>query len=204
MGTRLASQQLPEAYQLTKEFDLSNDARSKALLSLASLVLFFLFWWLFRWLLGLFRPGRIDVQSRILIRVFGLESIVITLLVLLALTFVMVFLHEGIHGLFFWIFTGEKPRFGFKIVYAFAGAPGWYIKKLPYLVIGIAPLVIITLVGFLLLLVVPVPWVLPILFFITLNASGAAGDIYTVFWLLGANKSILVHDTGDTVTVFDD
>jgi hypothetical protein len=111
-------------------------------------------------------------------------------------------MHEGIHGLFFWIFTKEKPKFGFKIVYAFAGAPDWYITKTPYLVIGIAPFIIITLLGFGLLLVVSKSWILPVMLFITLNASGAVGDLYTVFWLLGAPKSILVRDTGERVTVF--
>jgi len=114
----------------------------------------------------------------------------------------MVFLHEGIHGLFFWIFTKEKPKFGFKLIYAYAGAPGWHITKWPYLVIGIAPLIIISIIGFAVMLIVPVEWIIPIMLFITINAGGAAGDIYTVFWLLKSPENILVHDSGDWVKIF--
>lgn len=204
MESQLATRQLPDGYTLTKEFNLSDSVVSKIVLSLASLVLFFLFWVLFTWLLGILRPGILEQQPGLSISFFGVDSVLFGLLVLVALTFAMVFLHEGIHGLFFWIFTKEKPCFGFKVVYAFAGAPDWYITKVPYLIIGISPLILITLVAFGLLLFLPPAWILPVLFFMTLNASGAVGDIYTIFWLVRAPRNILVNDTGDHVTVFAD
>lgn len=166
-----------------------------------SLVLFFLFLLFFIWILQVLRPGHVDLDAAFLlfreVRFFPDQ-----ILILLGLTFLMVFLHEGIHGLFFWIYTKEKPRFGFKLVYAFAGAPGWYFAKWPYMVIGISPLVLITIIGFLFLIFVPAGWILPIMLFITLNAGGAAGDIYTVFWLLPQPGNTLVHDSGERVKIF--
>ena len=196
-----AHSQLPEGYHLEKEFDLSENLTAKILLSLISLVLFFLFLVFFIWLLQVLRPGSFDPKSGLSLfsdmRFFPGQ-----MLILLVITFLMVFLHESLHGLFFWIFTKEKPRFGFKLVYAYAGAPGWYITKWPYLIIGISPFVVITIIGFFILLIVPPDWISPILLFITLNAGGAAGDLYTVFWLFTKPEDTLVHDSGERVKVF--
>jgi hypothetical protein len=51
MKKKIATRELPEGYQLARKFDLSSDVKAKILLSLSSLVLFFLFWLLFSWLL---------------------------------------------------------------------------------------------------------------------------------------------------------
>ena len=204
MNNKQAVQQLPDGYELMEKWDLSEDRKAKVFLSLASLGLFVLFWLLFNGLLQVLRP---DTESLLLgfdINLTDPLTLIISALVLVFVTLGMVFLHEGIHGLFFWLFTREKPRFGFKVVYAFAGAPGWYITKQPYIIVGIAPLVVITVVGLLLLLVVPSGWILPLLLFMTMNASGASGDIYTVFWLLSKPDNILVSDSGDSVKIYSD
>ena len=167
------------------------------------MILFFLFLLFFIWLLQILRPESIDFANGFSI-FRGVRFFPEQILILLLITFVMVFLHEGIHGLFFWLFTKQKPKFGFKLVYAFAGAPGWYITKWPYLIIGIAPLIVITIIGFAVMLILPEGWILPILLFITINAGGAAGDIYTVFWLLTKPEDILVHDSGERVKIFGD
>lgn len=202
MEDKQAVNQLPDGYQLKEKWDLSEDNKAKFFLSLASLGLFVLFWLLFNGLLQIFRPNSNNLVSGFSITLDDPGALIISVLVFLFIIIGMVFLHEAIHGLFFWLFTREKPRFGFKVVYAFAGAPGWYIAKRPYIIIGIAPLLVITILGFLLLLIVPEGWILPVLLFMTMNASGAAGDIYTVFWLLAKHDKILISDSGDSVKVF--
>ena len=204
MDNKKAVQQLPEGYELKATWDLSEDRKAKVFLSLASLGLFVLFWLLFNWFLQVFRPDSNNLISGFNVNLADPLSLIVSVLVLIFVTIGMVFLHEAIHGLFFWLFTMEKPRFGFKVVYAFAGAPGWYITKQPYIIVGIAPLVVITVVGFLLLLFVPSGWILPLLLFITMNASGASGDIYTVLWLMSKPDNILVSDSGDRVKIYSD
>ena len=204
MANKWAVNELPEGYQLKEKWDLSEDRKAKFFLSLASLGLFILFWLLFNGLLRVIRPESNGVVSGFSITFSDPCAMIVSVLVLLFITIGMVFLHEGIHGLFFWLFTGDKPRFGFKVVYAFAGAPDWYITKLPYIWIGIAPVVVITILGLLILLIVPEGWILPILLFMTMNASGASGDIYTIFWLLRKPDNILLNDSGDRVLVFSD
>lgn len=204
MDDKQAVQQLPEGYQLQEKWDLSEGYKAKVFLSLASLGLFILFWLLFNGFLQVLRPDRESFASGFDINFSDPLTLITSALVLIFVTVGMVFLHEGIHGLFFWLFTKEKPRFGFKVVYAFAGAPGWYITKQPYIIVGIAPLVVITIIGFLLLLMVPESWILPLMLFMTMNASGSAGDIYTVLWLMSKPDHILVSDSGDSVKIFAD
>ncbi len=204
MNNKYATQQLPDGYQMIKELDIKKDFKTSLFLSLVSLVLFFGFGVLFIWLFQILRPGVLNLESGFLINGVDIPSAIISLLVFLGIIFGMVFLHEAIHGLFFWLFTGDQPKFGFKVVYAYAGAPDWYITKVPYLIIGLSPLVILTLLGFLVFLIAPVEWVLPLLLFMTMNASGAVGDIYAVLWLLGEADNILVQDAGDRIKVFGD
>jgi hypothetical protein len=64
-------------------------------------------------------------------------------------------IHELIHGLFFYIFTGDRPKIGFKSIYAYAGAPDWYIHKNKFFIISLSPLVIITILAIIILSVIP-------------------------------------------------
>lgn len=204
MKNKFATRQLPEDYRVIKEMDLSKDFKTSLLLSLASLVLFFVFGLLFLWLFQVLRPGFIDLQLGFSIIFFDRDSPFMPLLVWAGVIFGMIFVHEAIHGLFFWVFTGDRPKFGFKIVYAFAGAPDWYITKFPYLIIGLSPFVILTVLGFFIALIAPAEWHFPLLLFITMNASGAVGDIFAIFWLLFKPENILIQDFGDKIKVYAD
>jgi hypothetical protein len=120
----------------------------------------------------------------------------------LVLTFLMIVVHELIHGLFFWLFTRERPTFGFKGAYAYAAAPDWYMPRNQYAIVGLAPLVLMTLAGLVLLPVIPV-WAIPALLFVVVtNAAGAVGDIAVVGWLLLQPRATLVNDIGDAVTLY--
>lgn len=102
----------------------------------------------------------------------------------------------------FWRFKGSRPRFGFKGVYAYAAAPGWYPPRDQHLAVALAPLLVITLLGVVLLAVAPVALVLPLVLLVTLNIVGAVGDLVVALWLLRHERTALVEDTGDAVTVY--
>jgi hypothetical protein len=111
-------------------------------------------------------------------------------------------LHELIHGAFFWIFTGARPIFGLRLAYAYAAAPDWYIPRNAFLMIGLAPLVLISLGGAALLPAMP-PSLLPIWWLaLTANASGAVGDLYIVGWLLSKSAHLYINDCGDRMSVY--
>src|SRR6266699_4792473 len=64
-------------------------------------------------------------------------------------------LHEGIHGLAF-SFWGGKPYFGTKLPFAlYCGAKNQLFRRNQYLVVGLAPLVVITVAGIIFTLVSP-------------------------------------------------
>ncbi|MFW5713800.1 MAG: DUF3267 domain-containing protein [Brevefilum sp.] len=197
-----AVRELPENYVLRQTLDLNKNVKLAIGLNLASLVLFVLFGVLFFGLLSLARPGLMFEEDFVTSGLFASESIFTRFLFFALLYLGMIVLHEVVHGLFFWLFTKDRPKFGFRGLYAYAGAPDWYLAKWPYLIVGLAPLVLISVVGFIAMLFVPIQWVFPILFFITLNASGAVGDIYAFFWILPMPNGILVQDIGDRMEVF--
>ncbi len=112
-----ATKTLPENYRLAWAVDIEKDKWLMVLLqviaipwSLFVLVLLGIYaYWLNPDLFALSSTGE-----------FSLGSI----LALLPVMAVAILLHELVHGLFFWFFTREKPQFGFKLLYAYATAPG--------------------------------------------------------------------------------
>jgi hypothetical protein len=103
-------------------------------------------------------------------------------------------IHELIHAAAF-AFWGGKPYFGAKLPYAlYCGAKDQLFHRNQYFVVGLAPLVVITLVGIIFILISPV-LASYTLFALIGNFSGAAGDIWVVRKLSRRPRSILVEDT---------
>lgn len=190
-----AVQTLPPGYQPGGTLDLAKNKVALIGLNIAGLGSFFLFGWVSLRITLALRP---DLTSFSV----GGNGILWLALGLLAITVVQVVVHELIHGLFFWLFTRERPRFGFKGAYAYAAAPDWYLPRNQHMVVGLAPLVVITLLGFLFVSIVP-GWAIPgLLFAIVSNAAGAVGDIAVVTWLLFQPRATLVRDVGDAITLY--
>ncbi len=163
----------------------------------AALTMFFLFGTLFIFIAMSVRP---DFSPWDLLR--AAQERIRFLLSLLGLTYLMVFLHEAVHGLFFWLFTREWPLFGLKRSYAYAAAPAWYLPRGPMLVTGLAPLLLLTVAGLLLMLFLPVGWLPALLLVITLNAAGAVGDLVTAVLLLREPATVLANDQGDVMRLY--
>ena len=70
------------------------------------------------------------------------------------------------------------------------------------MIAGLAPLVVITVVGLALLLVTPGAAVWAVLAFVTLNAAGSFGDLMAVAWVLTRPPATLVRDTGAAVEIY--
>jgi uncharacterized membrane protein YuzA (DUF378 family) len=103
-------------------------------------------------------------------------------------------IHELIHAAAF-VLWGGKPYFGAKLPYAlYCGAKNQLFHRNQYFVVGLAPLIVITLAGIIFILLSPV-LASYTLFALIGNFSGAAGDIIMVRILLRRPRSILVEDT---------
>ena len=106
----------------------------------------------------------------------------------------VLFLHEGIHALAF-AFWGGKPYFGVKWPVAlYCGAKDQLFRRNQYLVVGLAPLVVITVTGIVFTLLYPALAAYTLLATIG-NFSGAAGDLQVAMELWRHPKNVLVEDT---------
>jgi len=135
----------------------------------------------------------------------GFEFVVSSTLIvhLLASQVLVVILHEGVHGVFIWLYTRRRPLFGFTGLFPYAALPpGVYVWRNVFIVIALAPLVVLTLVGLLLAPVTP-PVLLPTLWlFVFTNAVGAVGDLVATVWVLRYPSTALAHDVGDAMTIY--
>lgn len=154
----------------------------------------------FIYLISVMRP--VAYNGGEFVKPFGLTSVLFQTISLLVMLVIMLILHEAIHGIFFWVFCRARPKFAFKGLYAYAGMPGWYIPRSKYLVTALAPFLLITLVGVLLLGLLPSTWFVPLLGVLVSNAAGSVGDLVVVVWLIFQPRGSMAQDRGDAVTLF--
>ncbi len=187
---------LPDGYRQTSEINLSKSKGLSILLNVAAILLFVLS----LVLLGAFlRRTRPELFTGAL--PFTLDLLQIA--GLFASVALMLLVHELIHGLFFWVFTRSRPVFALRPLYAYAAAPEWFIPARYYWIIGLAPLVLIDLIGLLFILVVSPGWIPMLGFLVILNTAGAVGDLFIVAGLLRLSPGSLVKDAGDCVNFFE-
>lgn len=177
--------------------NLDNDKPGKfqLLITVLGLILTVFWGFLFFYLLMWIRPEEITLQFN------GLMTIEVFFLCLLLIGLVTLF-HEGIHGLFFWAYTGSLPKIGIKLTYAYAAAAGWYLPARQYLLIGLSPLTLITLLAFALLSLVPSGWILGVWFVLVFNAGGAIGDLLVCARILTFPVDSYIHDNGKKVEIY--
>ncbi|MFM8323117.1 MAG: DUF3267 domain-containing protein [Chloroflexota bacterium] len=197
-----ARRDLPGGYRLRRDIDLSSDLQLLLALNLAGLALL---------LAALVGFGQLAQAAHPGFRAAGLlggqlapgltGALAQVGLYLLAFGLTLA-LHELVHGLFFWLFTGERPVFGLKLSYAYAAAPDWYLPRSRYLIVGLAPLVALTALGLALLPGLPDELLGAWLLAMITSTSGAVGDLYVVGYLLTCPPASLVRDRGDGMAIY--
>jgi len=195
-----ATRTLPENYHPVGTIDLSQNLRALIWLNVIGFGLFLVSGTIFIRILYWLRPQ--DAASGLILNINGAQSILEIVAAFVALYAGMILLHEAIHGLFFWTFTGERPVFAVRWTYAYAAAPGWFLPRNLYFVTALSPLVGISLLGLVVFAVAPPAWFLPALVVVVANASGAIGDIWVALWLLRHPPACLARDQGDAVTLY--
>src|SRR5450759_277524 len=200
MGKILPTQTLPANYVLAGTIDLSKDRRALLVLNVVGLALFLVSAWLLIWLTAAIRPTTTSQVFTFSTHCLG--SLVGLLAWIIGITMVMLVIHEAIHGLFFWIFTGSRAQFGFRGYYAFAAAPDWYIPRHLYLVVALAPVVLMTLAGIAAVFIIADNLLPALLFLVSINFSGSVGDMMVAAWLLRKPANLLAQDYGDGVRFY--
>ena len=188
---------LPETHSLAWAVDMKKDRRLHWILQLVGLAWFFAAGFALLRIVAALRPdfaleGHFDTVWQVLL--VGLATVLII--------FVTVTIHELVHGFFFWLFSKSRPQFGLGPGYAYAAAPDWFFPKGQYIVIGLAPLVVLTVAGLIAIAIAPLAW-LPTLFLaVVFNAGGAIGDMYVCARISLEAPNIWVKDTGDGFEVY--
>lgn len=111
--------------------------------------------------------------------------------------------HELIHGLSF-ILWGGRPHFGARLPLAlFCGAQDQLFRRSHYLVVGLAPLVVLTLLGVVVTLLAPGIASYLLLAFAG-NFSGAAGDVLVAQRISRlSSPHVLIEDTETGYTAWE-
>lgn len=204
-----ATTALPANYRQQVILDLSKDRMAAVGAIVLGITLLLLVGWLVVQCTDILRPTALagsGLRDILTIAPDGAISAVISVRLMVATVVALglvVPLHELVHGLFYWHFSGRRPTLGIAWVGVYVAAPsGVYFPRNQCLIAGIAPLVLLTAVGLLLLPIVPVFVVSILVVFVAFNAAGAAGDLLLVARLLSFSPKTLVQDMGTTVVVY--
>jgi hypothetical protein len=113
-------------------------------------------------------------------------------------------LHELIHGLAMRLY-GARPRYGviWKGLMFYATSPGFAYRRNSYIVIALAPFVVISFLVVLGMgLLQGTLWVALLAVCGTINASGAIGDLYMTMIVLRYASTARVIDERDGIRVY--
>lgn len=192
------SKTLPEGYTQSAEINLKAQKKLAVGMNIAAFIVLIPVGILLIWFIRMVHP---QIEGTMFSFSLGLESLPKALLLIVILTGMLI-LHEAIHGIGFWLATREQPKYGLSLAYAYAAAPEWYIPAGIYFWIGIAPLLVIDVVGLLFISVLPVSSAGIIAVAVALNTAGAVGDAYILYRLTLLGKTTLVNDAGDKVLFY--
>jgi hypothetical protein len=190
------TQTLPENYVLGWDMNMKRDKRLNIILQAAAIGWMALAGWLLVSIVMWMRP---DFKDELRI---GMAVNLLTLLLILLVMVVTIVFHELVHGLLFWFFARHKPEFGIGRGYAFAAMPDWYFPKRQYLVIGLGPLVGLTLLGMAIIAFAPLTWIGLVFAGVVINVGGAIGDVYVCWRIAREAEDVWVKDIGDGFQVY--
>jgi hypothetical protein len=186
---------LPDGYIEVKHL-VATEQRTLLWLNLASLVpliialLFMGWWWAFvRQLRGPYNTAFAETLSSI-----------VAVVVVIIVTFGA---HELTHGLAIrW--AGHTPRFGMKLQKGvlYATADGALFPRNHFVVIALAPLVLLTVIGMIGMVFVPDSIGYYVGLIVVLNAAGAIGDLWMTAVVLRYPPDALVRDEADSIRIF--
>ena len=114
-------------------------------------------------------------------------------------------LHELVHGAAYKLLTGQKLTFGLTLTVAFCGVPEIYVYRRASLIAVLAPFVVFTALGLVLLAALPGAWEkFFVLCFLGLHIGGCSGDLYNTWLYLTKFKDprTLTRDTGPVQTFY--
>jgi hypothetical protein len=127
------------------------------------------------------------------------------LLLFIGVAPVYVVLHELVHGLVYWLFTGHKLKFGFTGTVAYCGVPDIYVYRTASMCAVIAPFAVFTVIFALgtILFKDPVMKILAALLQ-AIHVSGCVGDLFNfgLYLFKFRDPRTLMRDPGPAQTFY--
>lgn len=110
-------------------------------------------------------------------------------------------IHEEIHLIVMKRMTGKSAEAGFENAYPYIGSSESFGKR-SYLIISLAPIVIIGAVLLALLFIVPKSWFWVVYIIFIMHISGSVGDFYCAYKIITEKNSIRIKDEGKSVEIW--
>ncbi|WP_020006140.1 DUF3267 domain-containing protein [Salinicoccus albus] len=124
-----------------------------------------------------------------------------SLLLIFAIMFAIITVHEGIHGIFFKLFSpNSRVKFGYQTGMFYATSPGEIFSRGSFAVIIIMPFVLITAVLLFMMFAVPHG---SYKYFIAFHTGACAGDFYYVYLIMKMKHMKFVEDTNVGMTLYE-
>jgi hypothetical protein len=191
---------VPAGYTPAGTVVLDGNQRLKWILTIASLVALVVAWFGLVPLVVVLRPELADSGGTVRDGGEALLFLGGLLAALLVTPLLVIVVHEAVHGVLFWVYTRTRPQVGWKGWYAYTSAPGWYLTRNSFLVVGLGPVVLITAGAIGLAMVLPTVGALLVVFGAILNIAGSVGDLYVCGRLCLTPASSVVEDGIDGIT----
>jgi hypothetical protein len=181
---------MPSTYQHCYTISPGQNRLAQLLIILAAFGAFFIAWQLIQW----FSPALLRPVSGgiVLIDRYGILIVVVA----------MIFFHENIHALVAWRFTNHWPSYGVAPLGIYINTAGWYFPRSIMIAISIAPFLLLTLLGFLLLVILPSAFLHLAVWFLLLNGVGSINDMAVTTWILFQPDSALIQNNGREISIY--
>lgn len=128
----------------------------------------------------------------------GILQMVGMLVAVVALIFALFALHEFCHGIIFkW--AGARPRYGAKLLHGFlpifyATAPGHELTKQQFMIVAVAPTMLVNLTG-ILLMALPSPLRYVLVLPLSIHFVGCVADWWMLYVVARLPNDVLIEDT---------
>lgn len=183
--------------KLVKEYNILEDKKIAFWLNVASFILMVPMFTLFFGVAVVTHP---IVQPLVFSDIQSLWTIVLPVIIL----FLVIVVHEGIHGIFFKLFNPKgRVEFGLKGGFAYAVSEGSIYTKGQMNIIGMAPFVIISIL-FTLAYVFGLMSSVTYVMYAGLHGAMCVGDLWYLYLLTVKHRGTLyVEDTKQGITIYE-
>ena len=145
--------------------------------------------------------AELTFESLVSIAIDGVPDVASIGLIILAIVFVL-WLHELVHASVFYLHIGAPPRIGIRGPIIFASAEGYLNTRNAMMVNALAPFVVISVLGLLLMAIAPITMLAWVFIPTVANAAAAGGDFMAVNWLIGLSRDTKIDDHGDLLIAY--